>query len=122
MNALTYRYLNDLRDAMDSDPRTKRLAEAETKLREDPEASKLFLKAETARGEYLSKRLELGEEAEETRAALKVFHEAKKALDLHPSAREYSSYYAEVAWLYREIDAILFGAFKSHRRCGGNHD
>ena len=107
---------------MDSDPRTKRLSEAETKLREDPEASKLFLKAETSRGEYLSKRLELGEEAEETRAALKVFHEAKKALDLHPSAREYSSYYAEVAWLYREIDAILFGAFKSHRRCGGNHD
>ena len=104
---------------MDEDPRTLALAEAKKRLDLDEEAKNLFVLAQKAREIYLTRRLELGEEAEETRLALKEFHARKLALDEHPSAREYNRLSAELSWLYRTLDDILFGPFKQPLPCEG---
>ncbi len=122
MKETTLRALDDLRIAMEEDPRLLSLAEAEKTVNEDPELGPLYQAAEKARADYLLSRVESGEEDEKTKACLKRLHEAKLALDLHPSAFEYSRCYAEVNGLLRQIDEILFAPFKDNIPCGGHHD
>ena len=122
MNAITLKRLQDLRNAMESDPRVKRLEEAEAVLKADPSLSLLLEKKNEALGRYLTIRLECGEDSEEAKEALKTLHQAKLALDEQPSAREYSLRFSELNLLYLQIDDILFGPYREKARCGVKHD
>ena len=122
MKAVTLRRLMDLRSAMDEDPRVLALAEAEKALMADPALAPLLEEKEAAQTAYLSARLEYGENDEKTFACQKRLYQAKLALDLHPSAKEYSLRFAEVNGMLRNVDAILFGDFREPLRCGGKHD
>ena len=115
MNARAIRYLDDLREALSTDSRFLALQRAEKALEGSPKAKELALACQKARGRYLSLRVELGEEDEETRLAL-------KALDLEPSAKEYNEAYALCRALLQELDETLFGGLKEKRHCGGRHD
>ena len=122
MNARAIRYLDDLREALSTDSRFLALQRAEKALEGSPKAKELALSCQKARGRYLTLRVELGEEDEETRLALKAFHQAKLALDLEPSAKEYNEAYALCRALLQELDETLFGGLKEKRLCGGRHD
>ena len=122
MEAKTLKDLSALRETIKNDPRVKALDDAEKALKEDTTLAPLLQEKEEAEAAYLLSRVEEGEESEATKRCLKRLHEAKLALDLHPSAREYSSHYAEVNALYRLIDDILFGDIRERPRCGGKHD
>lgn len=119
MNEATIKSLYDLAEAMENDPRTRALFEAEKKLEASPKSAELATKARVTREEYLKRRLELGEEDEATKVALHQFYLAKKELDLDPLSREYSILFHEVNQIYRELDEILFGPFREKKRCGG---
>jgi len=122
MTALTLRRLSDLRSCMERDPRTSALSNAEEALRQNPEVSAMFEATEKLREDYLRLRLENGNDDERTIAALSAFHQAKLKLDELPVAAEYSRCFSAVNSTLREIDAILFGEFRSNISCGRKHD
>ena len=121
MKEVTLSLLSDLASALETDARFRLLKEEEAALSSNEGASALLKGAAKKREEYLTLRLECGEEDERVIAAKKAFHQAKLALEENSDVAAYRARYAEADAIYREIDEILFGEYRGHRSCKENH-
>ena len=122
MKPYTLRCLEDLRRALEEDPRAMRLSDAEKRLCE-AKGLKALVDEKNARNEdYLRLRLERGEEDAETVEAKRLLREAKLRLDLEPICREYTLCHGEWSHVLRQVDDVLFHDFREKSRCGGTHD
>ena len=119
MNQATMEALSALRDALSSDPRMKRLKEAERALESDPQAQKLAKEKENKARAYEEARFTYGEESEQAKQAWRSLYLIKKELDELPSSEAYWKAYAPMASLYRQMDSTLFDPFRDETACGG---
>lgn len=121
MNEVTLRLLDDLSSALEKDERFVSLKNEETALSNDDEASLLLKEANKRRADYLTLRLQYGEDGEKTVAAKKAFHESKLRLEENPKVDAYRKKYAEADAVYRLLDEILFHEFKGQLSCKERH-
>ena len=119
MEVLTVNLLNELREALNADPRVLALSEAEASLSSDEEANAKKTLADKAEEEYENAIKLHGQDSPEAKAALHDLYLAKKALDELPVSRQYNKCYQEVRRLYDEIDGRVLGPFRSLPRCKG---
>lgn len=109
--------IESLRQALASDPRVRRLDEMEKKLSSDPIALETSKKLHEAEEEFEYALSHYGESSELSKSAQKKLHRAKYEMDILPVCKEYNQAYREVRELYAKLDDMLFGEFRSERRC-----
>lgn len=108
MNEEILRLTHQLKALLESDPLIIDLKRKEKAMENDKDVALLSMKqAEAAEWYYDAKKL-YGDDAEETKKALKAYAEAKKNLESHPLVREYLLAYQKVRILYDGINKELF--------------
>lgn len=112
MDLILEKSLTELKEAIESDPRSIRLAEIEKKLYEDPTLLELVKKKDDLENEYNQILSYQDKNSETAKKVEKALHEAKLELDLHPLAKEYSDAFIKMRDIYMQIDDIIFGAFR----------
>lgn len=109
MNDNVWKQVQELRDALKSDPRILRLDELEKKVNDNQEIKSLFSSLKEKENVFVhANRTNKDEMAKANRE----LYEAKLALDSLPLAKEYNAAYIEVRDLYMTIDDILFGDYR----------
>jgi len=104
--------LDELKKAMETDPRVKTLDALEKRIVVDPDVILLSKKkdvAETAYEETLAYHQEKDPEAQKKEKELYL---AKKELDENPLVQQYNAAYIVVRDLYMAIDDILYKDFR----------
>lgn len=119
MNEKTANSLATLAKAIENDPRMIELKKAEKLLNEDPEAQALSKKKDLLTEAFEEARFHFGEESAQAKEAWRSLYLIKKELDELPSCVAYRKAYAPMAMLFRQMDAILFDAFRDESECGG---
>ncbi len=104
--------LEELKKALDSDPRTIRLNELEKKLYDDSHLLELAKKKDDLERQYNSLLSYMDKDSQEAKAVEKALYEAKLEMDSYPLAKEYSEAFVEVRDIYMQIDDILFGQYR----------
>ena len=104
--------LEELKKALDGDPRVIRLNELEKKLYDDSHLLELVKKKDDLERQYNSLLSYMDKDSEEAKAVEKALYEAKLEMDSHPLAKEYSEAFVEVRDIYMQIDDILFGQYR----------
>lgn len=104
--------LEELKTALDNDPRVKALAELEKKLYEDPFLIELVKKKDDLERQYNSILSYKDNDDEEVKIIEKALYEAKMEMDTYPLAKEYSEAFVKVRDIYMQIDDIIFGKYR----------
>jgi cell fate (sporulation/competence/biofilm development) regulator YlbF (YheA/YmcA/DUF963 family) len=104
--------LGELKLALASDPRVKKLDALEKKVMEDPSVLALSQEKENAVNAYQEILSYHKENDPEALLLQKKLYEAKKALDENPLVQEYNAAYIVVRDLYMTIDDILYKDFR----------
>ena len=109
----TYKIAEELKVALENDPRVIRLNELEKELNNSQEVILLAMKKDQANNDYNDILRHFSKESEEAIKYQRILYEAKKALDEHPLVKEYNATYKEVRELYSQISDILFSSFNA---------
>lgn len=118
MNENLLNKLDILKEAIENDPRVKRLNELEEKMDKNDDVMRLAYQKDVALTNFEDALKHFKEGSPEVQKAQKELYEAKKNLDTHPLVDEYRKAYNEVRKLYDEINKELFFDFsKSKRGC-----
>lgn len=104
--------LEELKGAINNDPRVIAMKEAEEKLYGDPELIKLVMKKNSIEDEYQLTLKTKGEKSPEAKAIEKQLYEIKLALDTNPTAKAYNDAFIVVRDLLMYVDDILYGPFR----------
>ena len=121
MKQTCLRLLEDFATALEEDERLTRLRLDEEAMLSDPVSRKLHETMKQKGEAYQRLRLELGENAEETKRAKRELAKAKEELDLSEKGEAYRHSYAKVAILYQALDEIVYGPYRQHRACKEKH-
>ena len=108
MNEEILRLTHQLKTLLDNDPLIIDLKKAETSMENDKDVALLSAKQVEAAEWYFDAKRLYGDDAEETKKALKLYAEAKKNLESHPLVRVYLQAYQKVRILYDGINKELF--------------
>lgn len=104
--------LEELREALQEDPRVQKLEALEKKVMEDPEVVALAKEKEAAANAYQDLLSYHKETDPEALALQKKLYLAKKKLDEEPLVADYDAAYIIVRDLYMEIDDVLYKDFR----------
>ena len=104
--------LEELKKALDGDPRVIRLNELEKKLYDDSHLLELVKKKDDLERQYNSLLSYMDKDSQEAKVVEKALYEAKLEMDSYPLAKEYSEAFVEVRDIYMQIDDILFGQYR----------
>ncbi len=113
MGSLLANLLFSLSEALEKDERVLSCREKEKSLEKDEEAKKLSLEVQAKSSIYEENRNHFGVNSPEAEESLHQLYLAKKKLDELPSSLEYTSSFIKMRDLYDQIDALLFGDFRS---------
>lgn len=108
--------LENLKEAIEKDPRVLRLNELDQKLNNNEEVMKLAYQKDMALLSYEDAQKHFGKDSKEVSDALKRLHEAKLSLDNHPLVQEYNDAYKEVRKIYDMINIAIFDKFSNKQR------
>ncbi|OPZ37204.1 MAG: hypothetical protein BWY98_00203 [Tenericutes bacterium ADurb.BinA155] len=117
MEEKTARALNELRLALDQDPRILRLNALEAELQKDEGVRVLSQKKDEAEAAYNDCIAHHNETSPEAKTLQKKLYEAKLALDQNPKVQDYNAAYIVVRDLYMQIDDLLFHDFRIPNAC-----
>lgn len=98
----------ELKALLENDSRILNLNKDEESMKNDNKAMELAYKKDMAIDEYEFALSHFSKDSKEVEAANKKLHEAKLALDSNEIVAKYLKSYAEVRYLYMEINNILF--------------
>lgn len=112
MDLVLQKSLEELKEALDKDPRVIALQELEKKLYEDPLLLELVKKKDDLERQYNSLLSYKDKDSEEAKTIEKALYEAKMEMDMYPLAKEYSDAFVKVRDIYMHIDDILFGQYR----------
>lgn len=101
-----------LKEAIENDPRVKKLNELEERINNDETVMGLSYKKDNASREYEDALRFFKDGSEEVKKAQQALYKAKYELDTNPLVKEYSKAYKEVRLLYDELNNMLFKDFK----------
>ena len=107
--------LEELKSALDDDPRLVSIKKAEALCMESEEVLALSKAKDAAQEAYSSLIGKRPSGDEELLMAEKNLFESKLALDTHPLVKDYSEKYSIVRDLYMQIDDMLFSSFRGKR-------
>ena len=117
MNDALINSLNELKIAIEKDPRVLKLNELDAMLNKDEEVMRLAYQKDAAVTEYEDALKHFKEDSIEVRTAQKKLYEAKLKLDLHPLVKQYNEAYKEVRKIYDEINEKIFKKFYNKTSC-----
>lgn len=117
MDAALLESLENLKEAIDNDPRVLKINELDKKLNEDEEVMKLAYQKDMALLAYEDALKHFKDGSKEVSEAQKRLHEAKLSLDSHPLVKQYNEAYKEVRKLYEKINEVLFKRFNNTHGC-----
>ena len=108
MDETLFSLTQQLKTAIDNDPRIIHLNEVEKKMNDSEDVMKLSYKKDMALNRYNELAKYFADDSEELINARRLLSEAKKELESHPLVREYLSAYQKVRLLYEQINETLF--------------
>jgi cell fate (sporulation/competence/biofilm development) regulator YmcA (YheA/YmcA/DUF963 family) len=104
--------LDELKAALDGDPRVKKLAALEAAVMKEPRVIELSKKMEAASQAYEDILVYKKESDPEAKSLQMSLYLCKKALDEDPLVAEYNQAYIAVNDLYMALDDQLFGPYR----------
>ena len=117
MNDSLAKSLDELKKAIENDPRVLKLNELDKKLNENEDVMRLAYQKDNASFEYNETLKHFKEDSDEARNAQKKLYEAKFKLDSHPLVKKYNEAYKEVRKIYDEINEKIFKRFYNQTGC-----
>lgn len=104
--------LEELKEALEKDPRVNNCRDKEKSMMENEEVLLLMASKDRLEREYEDKLSYCAKEDPSLQKAQHDLYIVKKVLDEHPLVKEYTASYLMVRDLYAEIDEIIFAPYR----------